>query len=107
MAKFYVQSGNRKLVVSAMDSQAAALWLVHRSLDALMPIYENGDNSPEHRCEMALFLGLKQLGNQVYLSQRGFDRQDAESIDVFELIQVWHQLTTAILRLQADFNSAD
>jgi hypothetical protein len=56
---------------------------------------------------MALLLGLKQLGNQVYLSQRGFDRQDAESMDVFELIQVWHQLTTAILRLQADFNSAD
>ncbi len=107
MAKFYVQSGSRKLVVSAMDIQAAALWLIHRSLETLVPVYENAALSPEQRCEMALLLGLRQLGNRVYLSQRGFDRSDAESLDVFDLIQTWHELTMALLRLQTEIDSAE
>lgn len=41
MAKYYVQSGDRKMVMTAADSQAAALWLVHRSLNDVVTAYDD------------------------------------------------------------------
>lgn len=102
MAKYYVQSGDRKMVMTAADAQAAALWLVHRSLNDVMPAYDDRGMSAEDRCEIAMVHGLINLDNTIAVSERGFDRSDAVSLDVFELIQTWHQLMTALIKLESD-----
>lgn len=102
MAKYYVQSGDRKMVMTAADAQAAALWLVHRSLNDVMPAYDDHGMSAEDRCEIAMVHGLINLDNTIAVSERGFDRTDAVSLDVFELIQTWHQLMMALIKLESD-----
>ena len=102
MAKYYVQSGDRKMVMTAADSQAAALWLVHRSLNDVVTAYDDRGLSAEDRCEIAMVHGLIHLDNTIAVSEQGFDRSDSVQLDVFELIQTWHQLMTALIKLESD-----
>ena len=102
MAKYYVQSGRRRLVVSAIDPQAAALWLVHRTLDDLIPKWDESQWTEEMLCEAAFLCGLSRLGNTVQVSERGFGRQDSGVWELLELVDSWHQLMTALLRWQTD-----
>jgi hypothetical protein len=102
MAKFYVQSGSRKMVMNAADPQAAGLWLVHCALSNILPAYDDPNMSVEDRCEIALVQGLMNLDNEVLVSERGFDRMDAVQFSVFELINEWHALMTALLRFEAE-----
>ena len=41
------------------------------------------------------------LGNDIRISEVGFDRHDGETLDTFELLVQWHQLMIALERLQA------
>lgn len=102
MAKYYVQSGSTKIVMTAADPQAAALWLVHRSMKDVLPAYDDPSLSEEDRCEIAIVHGLLQLDNTVRIDERGFDRSDAIEIDVFQLIESWHQLMSALLKMESD-----
>ena len=38
MAKYYIQSGEIKVVVSAVDAEAAALFVVNQSINKLLPV---------------------------------------------------------------------
>jgi hypothetical protein len=101
MAKFYVQSGNIRTVVAADDAEKAALWVVHRAMQQVMPVYEDDELSPEQKGEVATIEGVMVLGNSIRTSEIGFDRVDAEEVDTFELVQHWHQLMVALARLEA------
>ena len=101
MAKFYVQSGNIRTVVSADDSEKAALWIVHRAMQQVMPVYEDDELTPEQKGEVASVQGVMVLGNSILTSEVGFDRADATAVDTFDLIQHWHQLMVALARLEA------
>lgn len=92
------------MVLTAADPQAAALWLVHRSLDSIVSAYDDPNLTPEDRCEIAFLHGLKSLGNQIEISQQGFGRSDCQKIDLLKIIEVWHQLMTAMLKFESDHN---
>ena len=99
MAKFYVQSGNVRTVISADDAEKAALWVVHKALQQVIPVYEEAELSPDQKSEIALVQGILVLGNEIQISEVGFDRSDSHKRDTFELLVHWHQLMIALDRL--------
>lgn len=99
MAKYYVQSGNVSTIITADDPEKAALWVVHKALKQVVPVYEDAELSPNEKSEVAVVQGLMVLGNTVRISEIGFDRNEADEIDTFELVIQWHQLMVALERL--------
>ncbi len=61
MPKFYVESGTVRCIVSAENSQSAALWAVHRVMQQIMPLDETADRSPEDKGEQAREAGVMVL----------------------------------------------
>jgi hypothetical protein len=45
MAKFYVQSGDVKMVLQARDGRSAAIWAAHRKLNDALPFLEGEESS--------------------------------------------------------------
>ena len=99
MAKFYVQSGNVRTVISADDSEKAALWVVHKALQQVIPVYEDSELTPDEKSEVSIVQGVMVLGNDIQINEIGFDRSDSQSMDTFELLVQWHQLMIALDRL--------
>jgi hypothetical protein len=58
MAKFYVQSGTVRAVIDAESQDRAALWVVHRAMQQIMPIYDDNDLSAQQKCDNALVEGM-------------------------------------------------
>ncbi len=100
MAKFYVQSGTVRTVISADDAEKAALWLVHKSLQQVVPVYDDIELSPSEKSDVALVQGMMVLGNSIAINEIGFDRDDSIHLDTFELLVQWHQLMVALSRLE-------
>jgi hypothetical protein len=100
MAKYYVQSGTVRTVISADDCEKAALWVVHRAMQQVVPVYDDAELTPQEKGEVAIVQGVMVLGNTVNLSEVGFDREDATALDTFELVVQWHQLMVALSRLE-------
>ena len=100
MAKYYVQSGTVRTVISADDCEKAALWIVHRAMQQVMPVYEECELSPQEKGDIAIVQGVMVLGNTIQLSEVGFDNEGAVELDTFELVVQWHQLMVALTRLQ-------
>ena len=101
MAKFYIQSGNVRTVISADDGEKAALWVVHKAMQQVVPVYEDDELTPQKKGEIAILEGVMVLGNVVRISQIGFDRSDSTELDTFELMTHWHQLMIALERLNS------
>jgi hypothetical protein len=99
MAKYYVQSGTVRTVVAADDQEKAALWTVHKTMQQVVPVYDDQELSAEEKGDVALARGIMVLGNTIQVSERGFDRPDADQLDTFDLICHWHQLMMALAKL--------
>lgn len=100
MAKFYVQSGNFRTTISADDAEKAALWVVHKAMGQVMPVYDDHEMLPEQKGHVAVANGLMVLGNTVRLSELGFESEAGVEWDTFELLVQWHQLMIAVSRLE-------
>ncbi len=101
MAKYYIQSGNVRTVIAADDAEKAALWVVHKAMQQVVPVYEDDELSAEQKSEVAVIQGIMVLGNTIQVSEMGFDRLDAANLDTFELVVHWHQLMVALARLES------
>ena len=101
MAKFYVQSGNVSTVISADDAEKAALWVVHKALQQVIPVYEDSELTPDEKSEVTIIQGVMVLGNDIRISEIGFDRTDCQTMDTFDLLVQWHQLMIALDRLSS------
>ncbi len=101
MAKYYVQSGNVRTVVSADDQEKAALWVIHRAMRQVVPVYDDDELAPDQKGEVAVIQGLMVLGNTIRINEVGFDRSQSEELDTFELLNHWHQLMVALSRLES------
>jgi hypothetical protein len=99
MAKFYLQSGSAKLILDSEDSQRAALWLVHRVMESIGDVYEDKSLDDERKLDSAIVESLLDLGPSIYVSERGFDRTDADQFETFDIVMYWHQLMIALSRL--------
>ncbi len=100
MAKYYVQSGNVQTIIAADDAEKAALWVVHKAMQQVVPVYEDDELTPAEKGEMAVGKGVMVLGTTVRISEIGFNQGDSESIDTFELLIHWHQLMVALAKLE-------
>lgn len=100
MAKFYLQSGTIRTVVSADDHEKAALWTIHKTMQQIVPVYDDVELSAQEKGDVALVQGVMVLGNSIRVSEQGFDRDDAMELDTFELVTHWHQLMVALSRLE-------
>ncbi|MDX1947704.1 MAG: hypothetical protein SFU86_20070 [Pirellulaceae bacterium] len=93
MPKFYVQSGNLRLVLSAANARGAAIWAAHRVLSRSLPFL----------CEEPadyLALGpLTQLGESILVSEQGFGGMDGEAFETLDIVTEWNHLLVAIDRL--------
>ncbi|MEX2175920.1 MAG: hypothetical protein WD872_16280 [Pirellulaceae bacterium] len=92
MPKYYVQSGNLKLLTTASDSRAAAIWAVHRTLSPALPFLGEepaAGASPPAR-----------LAETIRVNQRGFDRPDNQVFDTLAVVSEWTQLLLAVDRLE-------
>ncbi len=78
----------------------AALWVVHRTMQQVVPVYDDSELSPNEKGEVAVVQGIMVLGNSVAISEQGFDRDDAIKLDTFDLVVQWHQLMVALSRLE-------
>jgi hypothetical protein len=101
MAKYYVQSGNLRTLISAEDTEKAALWAVHCAMRQVVPVYDDEELSPQEKSQLSVVGGVRVLGNTIRISELGYDRDDAAELDTFELLVHWHQLMTALSRLEA------
>ncbi len=101
MAKFYVQSGNVKTIISAEDAEKAGLWAVHCAMRQVVPVYDDEELTPQEKSELSVVEGVRVLGNSICISEIGFDRDDCQQLDTFELLVHWHQLMIALAKLEA------
>ena len=99
MAKYYVQSGQVKMIMDAQDVQGAALWAVHSRLGSIASIYEGEEYTEAEQLDQVLMAALIELDTTVSVSELGFDRSDAVVMESFDLAVQWHQLARALMRL--------
>jgi hypothetical protein len=100
MAKFYIQSGDYRIVVQANTARGAALWAVHRTLSQVLSFTDeqpgpSGPTPPAGR-----------LGETLTVHEQGFDRADGQRFETFGLIHQWNQLMTALDRLEQELDPA-
>jgi hypothetical protein len=100
MAKFYVQSGTLRSVIDTDEIQKAALWVVHRVMQQIAPIYDDCTLTPDQKEDRAMLEGLLVLDDSIRISEQGFDRDDATEIETFEAVMHWHQLMIALDKLE-------
>lgn len=99
MAKYYLQSGSARLILDAEDSQRAVLWMVHRVLESIGSVYEDPTLDDDRKLDSAIVESLLDLGPSIHASEQGFDREDAETFETFDIVMYWHQLMIAMSRL--------
>ncbi len=99
MAKFYVQSGTLRAVVDSVDFDRAALWAVHRTMEQIAPL-DDVEQTPESKALETMEKGLIVLGENIQLSEVGFDDPNAVFVDTFEAFNEWYSLVRAIEKLE-------
>ena len=101
MSKFYVSCGPISLVVTAVDTEAAAMQLIDRALQPHRWIYDDAGLSDDDRRDHLMLEALMHLAPEVTVSERGHGRCEAARYGTPDAIQRWHATTTAIARLMA------
>ncbi len=99
MAKFYAQCGPVRMVLTAWDTEGAALSLIDSALQPHLWIYSDSSIANRDRKSHLMIEALLHLDSSVKISEQGFDRDDAKQIEVPELIQYWHRLMVSLNRL--------
>lgn len=96
MAKYYAESGNVRIVVHADDAHKAAIWAVHRTMQQVLPPMEDGLVTEE----VDVLEPPRVLGDDIFVSERGFGRRDAMELETFEIVKKWNQLMAALAELE-------
>lgn len=102
MAKFYVESGSAQMIIASEDAQRAVLWMVHCVMEGLGPIYQDNGISDDQRLDSVIVESLLDLGSEIAVSEQGFGRDDMEKWETFDIVMYWHQLMTALSRIDCD-----
>ena len=117
MAKYYVQSGNFRRVVSADSSRKAAIWAVHEVMQQIIPIESSNSQGESdshdrrhqpretHPTPEVDRTPITVLSGKVRVNERGFDRQDAGEIPTMEVVAEWNQMVLTLDRLQRMFGT--
>ena len=94
MAKYYVQSGPVRLIFTADTAEQAAIDAFQWTCDRQATI--DADSPLEH-LRIAERNGW-QLHEEVFVSERGFDRTDADCFDTLLVVAQWQEALAAAPR---------
>ena len=99
MAKFYLTSGNIEFVVTAVDAEGAARWMINQIVDELVPPTSefNADDEPGELIDYVEALDV--FDDQIMVSEIGFNRDEAGVLETERLFMQWFQLSNALNRL--------
>ncbi len=105
MAKYYVQSGTFRTIVQAESTKKAAVWAVHQVLGQVMQLDTAPTNGAEFDVDSMAPLSnnasrVAVLGSTVSVSEQGFDRHDAKSLETLVVISQWNELVSTLDRLE-------
>ncbi|TWT81827.1 hypothetical protein CA13_32800 [Planctomycetes bacterium CA13] len=99
MAKYYVQSGNLRTIVQAESSRKAAIWAVHQAMQQVLPIDETRfSETPSH--EDGPPRTVIMLTKRMTVSERGYDRSDANDLSTLEVMNEWNRMIATLDRLE-------
>lgn len=96
MSKFYIQSRDVSFVVSAVDAEGAALWLLNRVIEQHLPIEQIEQRQICNEMALALLDELAGFGEEIHVSEIGFGHEEVAVFDTLNLIEVWGSLIRAI-----------
>lgn len=99
MPKYYVQCGPVEIVLSAETLESAAVAALDRALRVHLWIYDDPGLTDLNRRDHLMIEALCHLDPVIRISERGFDRDDADLIGTPEAVDRWHRLMTSISEL--------
>lgn len=100
MAKYYVESGTVQMITEAEDARGAALWAVHGAMEQVLPVCPDDPLTPAEKNERIRQRGCSVLDATIRISEQGFGRADAETLDTVEVFVEWNQLLMAMTKLE-------
>ena len=99
MAKYYIESGDVRMVVQAEDARMAALWTMHSAMEKSISLDEF-ELSLDQREDLGDFDSVAQFAKTMRVSEIGFGRDEAGVFDSLEMMIEWNQLAVALQRLE-------
>jgi len=99
MAKYYVQSGEVRFVVTAADADGAALWVVNKTIDGVLPPSLDEPRVVDDDFMRVAITGLDRLDPEMVVSEIGFGRDEVAIFDTELLFKQWCQLLNAMSHL--------
>jgi hypothetical protein len=106
MAKYYVQSGTLRTFVSADDPRKAALWAVHKVMQQILPLYDDQEMSAAEKQTRAYQRGHAVLGDELCLSELGFESAENVRFETFDVVTEWNQLMVALAKMEQSIMTA-
>ena len=99
MAKYYIQSGEVKTVVTAVDAEGAALFVLNQTINKLLPIEPVDQRHVDDGTMRYVVQCLELLGNEFHVSEIGFGQCEVAIFDTELLFKRWCELLTAMNNL--------
>lgn len=106
MAKYYVESGEVRLVVQAEDPRMAALWTMHTAMEQSLTL-DAVDFSDDQLEDLKNIDGVAQFSRHILVSEIGLGRSEAGRFDALEIMIEWNQLAVALARLERLIDSQE
>ncbi|MGI9519355.1 MAG: hypothetical protein ACR2NP_20050 [Pirellulaceae bacterium] len=104
MAKYYVTCGSFRYLTTAADTSGAALWAVHQYLHSQTTMHDVDWSSPDTVDRDDVIEAMLGLPDWIGVSEIGFGRDEAASLETVDVLTEWNQLVLAISRLEALVN---
>ena len=99
MSKYYVQCGPIQTILTADSVEQAAMASLDRTLQSHLWIYDDPDLSRQDCRDHLMLEALLHLEPMIRVSDRGFDRADAQLVGAPETIDRWHRLMVGMNQL--------
>lgn len=99
MAKYYLQSGEIRVVVSAADAEAATLFVLNQTINKLLPSDALAERRMDDNSMKYAVLCLEVLGNEFHVSEIGFGHSEVAIFDTELIFKRWCELLTAMNHL--------
>ena len=100
MSKFYVTCGSLRLITTAADVDAVAIWAINQFLSKRTPLDEIDWSDPNTVYNNELMEPLSELAEELQISEIGFDRCEVGILTTSDVISEWVQLAVAINRIE-------
>lgn len=110
MAKYYVQSGSLRTIITADSPKQAAVRTLDRAFQPHTWIYLDLRLNDRDRHDHLMVEALLNYEPTLRVSERGFDRADALIVGTPDTIERWHRLQGCLRRLadpSSQFMDAD